>query len=95
MLIFPLKKEWYEKIRSGEKTVEYREVKPYWDSRLYSTKHFLKLGITRDCFLQLGYNPKTRFRATIIKIEIVDGMDTDLYIDKPVYAIHLADVREL
>lgn len=34
MLIFPLKKEWYEKIRSGEKTVEYREVKPYWYIRL-------------------------------------------------------------
>lgn len=26
MLIFPLKKEWYDKIKSGEKTVEYREV---------------------------------------------------------------------
>ena len=25
MLIFPLKKEWYEKIKSGEKTIEYRE----------------------------------------------------------------------
>ena len=24
-----------------------------------------------------------------------DGKDTDLHIDKPVYAIHLADVREL
>ena len=29
MLIFTLKKEWYEKIRRGEKTVEYREMKPY------------------------------------------------------------------
>ena len=26
MLIFPLKKEWYEKIKSGEKTVEEDEV---------------------------------------------------------------------
>ena len=34
MLIFPLKKEWYEKIRRGEKTVEYREVKPYWTKRI-------------------------------------------------------------
>ncbi len=37
MLIFTLKKEWYEKIKSGEKTVEYREVKDYWTTRLYST----------------------------------------------------------
>lgn len=36
MLIFPLKKEWYEKIKSGEKTIEYREVKPYWTTRFYN-----------------------------------------------------------
>ena len=36
MLIFPLKKEWYEKIRSGEKTIEYREVKPYWKKRIHN-----------------------------------------------------------
>ena len=34
MLIFPLKKQWYEKIKSGEKTVEYREVKLYWIKRI-------------------------------------------------------------
>jgi len=28
MLIFPLKKQWYDKIKSGEKRIEYREVKP-------------------------------------------------------------------
>lgn len=34
MLTFNLKKEWFEKIKSGEKTHEYREVKPYWIKRL-------------------------------------------------------------
>lgn len=29
MLTFNLKKEWFDKIKSGEKTHEYREVKPY------------------------------------------------------------------
>lgn len=33
--------------------------------------------------------------AKITKIEIVDGKDTDLHIDKHVYAIHLADVKEV
>ena len=32
--------------------------------------------------------------ARITKIEIIDGKDTDLHIDKPVYAIHLAEVKE-
>jgi len=108
MLIFPLKKEWYEKIKSGEKTIEYREVKPYWTKRLWHEGGSLTFNTisydyeaTKDvflfpmiCKLQLGYNPKTRLNAIIKKIEVVDGKDTDLHIDKPVYAIHLADVRE-
>lgn len=89
MLIFPLKKEWYEKIKNGEKTVEYREVKDYWRKRLTLNIHLLKQsGYKCICFMQLGYNPKTRLKAVISKIEIIDGKDTDLKIDKPVYAIH-------
>lgn len=128
MLIFPLKKEWYEKIKSGEKTIEYREVKPYWTKRLYTEMctrleneygycakkrlpdfdNFIKLFVSEkvlfgdgsehnpviwDCKLRLGYTNKY-MTANITKIEIVDGKDTDLHIDKPVYAIHLSNIRE-
>ena len=34
MLTFNLKKEWFDKIKSGEKAHEYREVKPYWTRRI-------------------------------------------------------------
>ena len=34
VLTLPLIKEWYEKVASGEKTEEYRVIKPYWDKRL-------------------------------------------------------------
>ena len=94
MLIFPLKKEWYEKIKSGEKTVEYREVKDYWCTRLYPTLYWLSQGKKRLCYFQLGYKPETRLKAIISKIEIVDGKDTDLHINKPVYAIHFELVKE-
>lgn len=30
-----VKKEWFDKIVSGEKKEEYREIKPYWVARLY------------------------------------------------------------
>nr|MCR5319099.1 hypothetical protein [Treponema sp.] len=95
-LIFPLKKEWYEKIKSDEKTIEYREVKPYWEKRLFTTIHAKNDVVFSPswCYLQEGYNPKRRLEASITKIEVVDGKDTDLHIDKPVYAIHLAEVRE-
>jgi len=116
MLIFPLKKEWYEKIKSGEKTIEYREVKPYWSQRIYSelSKEFERrfnrkfcnyvdftfsaVKCEEDaklkCKLRLGYTNQY-MTANIKKIMIVDGKDTDLHIDKPVYAIHLTDVKEL
>lgn len=29
-----LKRKWYDMIASGEKTEEYREIKPYWEKRL-------------------------------------------------------------
>ena len=106
MLIFPLKKEWYEKIKSGEKTIEYREVKPYWTERLNSCfiipaatqliegiRKELTFNYIFSCKLRLGYT-KEYLSARIVKIEIVDGKDTDLHIDKPVYAIHLAEVKE-
>lgn len=118
MLTFILKKEWYEKIKSGEKTIEYREVKPYWTKRiattlcrpmfaLYSPEEvFNKVSATgfkrkfgacypaNACLLRLGYTRK-KLTAYISLIEVVDGKDTDLHIDKPVYAIHITDVKEI
>lgn len=33
-----LKRKWYDMIASGEKTEEYREIKPYWGKRLIDLK---------------------------------------------------------
>lgn len=107
MLTFNLKKEWYEKIRSGEKTIEYREEKDYWHKRIFYAlvrngtvrEHFVDGVRTMEplaptyCILRLGYT-KRHMTAQIVKVESVDGRDTDLHIDKPVYAIHLANIRE-
>lgn len=38
MLILPIKKRWFDMIRSGEKTEEYREIKPYWATRFTNAK---------------------------------------------------------
>lgn len=110
MLIFPLKKQWYEKIKSGEKTIEYREVKDYWTKRLRNANCESNRGdiellfekkiaclspfIKPICWLRLGYTNKYMI-AKITKIEVADGKYTDLHINKPVYAIHLRDVKEI
>jgi len=41
VLYLHLKEEWYRKIESGEKTIEYREVKPYWIKRFKKNKYDL------------------------------------------------------
>ena len=66
MLTFNLKKEWFDKIKSGEKTHEYREMSDSWISKLVP-KNFMmdcyqNLDIpfsekTKCCNLVLGYPP--------------------------------------
>ena len=34
MLVLPIKKKWFDMIASGEKKEEYREIKPYYDTRI-------------------------------------------------------------
>ena len=37
ILHLTLKKKWYDMIASGQKTCEYREIKPYWKKRLFES----------------------------------------------------------
>jgi hypothetical protein len=41
MLTLPIKKKWFDMIESGEKKEEYRDIKPYYQSRFdkYLEKH--------------------------------------------------------
>lgn len=81
-----LKHEWFEKMIRGEKTIEYREVKQYWDVRLNKP---LRTIIFRE-----GYRKNARqIEADILKIEIVPGSNTDLHCNRMVYAIHLKNIR--
>lgn len=61
MLILPIKKKWFDMIKSGEKKEEYREVKTYWFTRfknnidgLYDEKLVIHLAKGRVIF-QNGY----------------------------------------
>ena len=42
MLILPIKKKWFDMILLGEKKEEYREIKPYYTTRL--SKEFSMVG---------------------------------------------------
>jgi len=93
-----LKKEWFEKIKSGLKTHEYREVKEYWLSRIYVAikRYGLHCGYTRipicnKVLFSLGMSkaPEKTMLFEIKNIKIVNGLNTDLKIDKDVFDIEL------
>lgn len=100
MLIFNLKREWFEKIKSGKKTHEYREVKPYWTNRLKLAMEILyKFGEKcYPCEIRLGYPKGTDYNkiidAKILSIKIINGKNTDLKIDKDVYDIEFEIIKD-
>ena len=124
MLTFNLKKVWFEKIKSGEKTHEYRIVKDFWTDRLVKEffpvdkKTNLKIfNNVKEGMLNALNNPiKTELRIKNVKIcfmngmekeekrprlygkmksiKIVNGLQTDLKINKPVYDIEFELIKE-
>lgn len=113
MLTFNVKKQWFDKIKSGEKTHEYREVKPYWNRRFklilcsspdtfplqYELRYndYLLFLIDLPISFRCGYpkrNDKDKIlEAKIKQITIINGKDTDLKIDKPVYDIEFELIK--
>lgn len=59
MLTLPIKKKWFDMIKSGEKKEEYREIKPYWTKRLnfisYDEKGVV-YQVNKNILLRNGYS---------------------------------------
>jgi hypothetical protein len=59
VLHLTLKKKWFDMIASGEKKEEYREIKPYWISRLTYNYDGLKLYENYEYIIfRNGYSEK-------------------------------------
>lgn len=89
MLTFNLKKKWFDKIKSGEKTHEYRIANEYWTKRLYNCIASTDFKV---CFC-LGYPRKDdmtrRLYGNILGLFYrTSGMKTDLKTAEPVWDIH-------
>ena len=101
MLTFNLKKEWFEKIKSGVKKTEYRDCKDYWFKRIrkiiendcgsksFNICEIMPYAFENPlcCIFRLGYT-KTFVKAKIVSVEIVDGLNSDLEHKGSVFAIH-------
>lgn len=67
MLILPIKKKWLDMIASGKKKEEYREIKPYYDSRLPWYFEYSK-SVENEVVFRNGYSrnsPQLKCKCTL------------------------------
>lgn len=91
MFTFNLKKEWFEKIKSGEKTHEYREAKPYWNKR--ASEFEVGSIICFACGYPKASQTAKRMLAVVMGVTIRNGLNTDLKIDKSVFDIEFELIK--
>lgn len=89
---------WFEEIKSGRKTHEYRKAIPFWYKRLLAYQRVVVLcnsgyKLTRPQVQFQKTYPKNPERMTfkIKNITVVSGLDTDLHCDGMVFDIELGD----
>lgn len=93
MLTFNLKKEWFDKIKSGEKTHEYRLYNSYWEKRL--CKRMNDYTICFACGYPKKEDTAKRIYAKLTRVYYLkSGIMTDLKIDKPVYDIEFELIKD-
>jgi len=66
ILRLTIKKKWFDLIASGEKKIEYREAKPYWQSRLIKSAG---LCITFYSFSEIHFRNGYSKDAPLIRTE--------------------------
>lgn len=97
MLIFPIKKKWFDMILSGEKKEEYREIKPYYNSR------FSKYNIRADYYKPIGivlFRNGYSKNSPTLKCEVECAIDTGIpkwgaVPNKVYYVLKILSVEEV
>ena len=69
MLTLPIKKKWFDMIASGEKKEEYREIKPYYDSR------FQRFGEPFVMRFRAGYSKESPLMECVVIVNTRTGVE--------------------
>ena len=92
-----IKRMYMDKILSGEKTVEYKSLIPYWDRRVGKFLHKALFANSNPPTLPKGINflcgrKSYKFKITMIRIEATSpDIPTDVVSTGGCYAIHLGE----
>lgn len=77
MLILPIKKRWFDMILSGEKKEEYRDIKPYYRSRLISAGYLDQYGLPTlkhgKVLFRNGYSKASPSFMALVTVDIKTG----------------------
>ncbi|MBR3543675.1 MAG: hypothetical protein IKN82_08285 [Treponema sp.] len=71
MLILPIKGYWLQKIWNGEKPEEYRDMTPYYETRLEKYKDFPSFTVG----LRAGYSMKSAFAVCLCRLKKGEGFE--------------------
>ena len=102
MLTLPIKKKWFDMIKSGEKKEEYREIKPYYTIR-FDFEDEIKNGeilktvySSREILLKNGYSNKSPTIKCRVIIEKGYGKEEwGAEPNKMYYVLRILDVEEI
>jgi len=83
ILYLTLHKKWFNMIATGEKRIEYREMKPYWDARLENRRY-------DEVHFRNGYAKNAPF----MRVRCMGIEQGHMFDGKPCYGIHLGDILE-
>lgn len=98
ILDLPIKKVWFDKIKTGEKTHEYRKATSHWCNNIGISIHCLqfvdKLRKVDFVRFRAGQTVKSTDKDKVMyfeikSIETINGKNTDLAIDCNVFDIKL------
>lgn len=100
MLTLPIKKKWFDMIKSGEKKEEYREIKPYYASRF---KKFVPNIQKKEPNYRFGYvlfrngygNDKPTIKCKIILTKGTGKTEWGAEPNKEYYVLKILSVEEI
>lgn len=93
MLTLPIKRKWFDMIVSGEKKEEYREIKPYWTSRILRYGY---AGIKFVVRIKNGYQIDAPYADLLVQKTVGFGRpEWGAPADRKVYILQIIDILEV
>lgn len=91
MIVLPIKKKWFELIKSGKKKEEYRDIKPYYTSRFKIFKQ------NSNCLVKFrnGYSSNSPYIVCKCYLSVDKGKKEWGAPDHDVYILHITKMYNL